>query len=63
MIKKVDSFPRFPHMNAVQQGTETCLTSEFEMGSGGTRPLWPSYDYWKTGVYKDFWELLHPNPG
>lgn len=38
---KGDSFPDFPR-NAVHSGTEACLTAEFEMGSGRTKPLWPS---------------------
>ena len=28
-MKKVDSFPGFPRVNAVQPGTEACLTSRF----------------------------------
>jgi hypothetical protein len=37
MEEKVDSLPIFPR-NAVHTGTEACLTSVFEMGTGEPRP-------------------------
>ena len=37
----MNSEPEFPSKRTVQPGTSACLTSEFEMGSGRTRPLWP----------------------
>jgi hypothetical protein len=42
-VKWVASFPSFAWpKTTLQRGTEHGLTSEFGMGSGGTRALWPA---------------------
>ena len=50
---KGDSLPRFPR-SAVQLSTEERLTSVFEMGTGGTTPLWPSKSKLLLPIYKDY---------
>ena len=45
------SFPGFAWpKTTLQLGTERGLTSEFGMGSGGTRTLWPAYSTYEVSL-------------
>ena len=49
----------FPHPSAVQITTSARLTSEFEKGSGGATPLWPSDVQKRRFVFKGFVLLIY----
>ncbi len=52
--KKGGQLSKVPAQSAVQLKTWARLTSEFEMGSGITTPLWPSKTEKPHFIYKAF---------